>query len=98
MCDPLVIGGVLGGVQAITGIQEQNRAHRNAVAQVNRSNAIARQDYLNKIQISAFNDKRKGEVFTAQLKADAASRAAYYKQKEIIRLKLQEHSQHQTRN
>jgi len=83
MCDPLVIGGVLGGVQAISGIQEQNRAHRNAVAQVNRSNAIARQDYLNKIQISAFNDQRKGEVFTAQLQADAASRAAYYKQKEI---------------
>ena len=83
MCDPLVIGGVLGGVQAITGIQEQNRAHRNAVAQVNRSNAIARQDYLNKIQISAFNDQRKGDVFEAQLKADAASRAAYYRQKEI---------------
>ena len=83
MCDPLVIGGILGGVQAITGIQEQNRQHANQVAAVNRSNAIARQDYLNKIQISAFNDQRKGEVFTAQLQADAASRAAYYKQKEI---------------
>ena len=83
MCNPLAIGGVLGGVQAISGRQEQNRAHRNAVAQVNRSNAMARQDYLNKIQISAYNDQRKGEVFTAQLQADAASRAAYYKQKEI---------------
>ena len=51
MCNPLAIGALMGGVQAITGIQEQNRAHRNAVAQVNRSNAIARQDYLNKIQI-----------------------------------------------
>jgi DNA-binding helix-hairpin-helix protein with protein kinase domain len=70
-------------VQAISGIQEQNRQHANQVAAVNRSNAMARQDYLNKIQISAFNDQRKGEVFTAQLKADAASRAAYYKQKEI---------------
>ena len=73
----------MGGAQAITGIQEQNRQHRMQVDAVNRSNAMARQDYLNKIQISAYNDQRKGEVFTAQLQADAASRAAYYKQKEI---------------
>jgi hypothetical protein len=83
MCDPLIVGGILGGVQAITGIAEQNRQHANQVAAVNRSNAIARQDYLNKIQISAFNDQRKGDVFEAQLKSDAASRAAYYQQKEI---------------
>ena len=83
MCNPLAIGAVMGGAQAITGIQEQNRQHRMQVDAVNRSNAMARQDYLNKIQISAYNDQRKGEVFTAQLQADAASRAAYYKQKEI---------------
>ena len=83
MCNPLAIGAVLGGAQTITGIQEQNRQHRMQVDAVNRSNAMARQDYLNKIQISAYNDQRKGEVFTAQLQADAASRAAYYKQKEI---------------
>jgi len=83
MCDPLMIGIALGGAQAVTGIMEQNRAHQNQVDAVNRSNAMARQDYLNKIQISAYNDQRKGEVFTAQLNADAASRAAYFKQKEI---------------
>jgi len=83
MCNPLAIGAVLGGTQAITGIAEQNRQHRNQVAAVNRSNAMARQKYLNDIQISAYNDQRKGDVFEAQLKADAASRSAYYKQKEI---------------
>ena len=83
MCNPLAIGAALGGVQAITGIGEQNRQHANQVAAVNRSNAMARQKYLNDITISAYNDQRKGDVFEAQLKADAASRAAYYKQKEI---------------
>lgn len=83
MCEAVTLGIISGVAQAGAGIIQQNAAHRNAVAQVNRSNAIARQDYLNKIQISAFNDQRKGEVFTAQLQADAASRAAYYKQKEI---------------
>ena len=83
MCDPLVIGGVLGVAKAATGIAEQNRQHQNQVDAVNRSNAMARQNYLNQIQISAFNDQRKGDVFEAQLKADAASRAAYYRQKEI---------------
>ena len=73
----------MGAAQAASGIAEQNRVHRNQVNAVNRSNAIAKQDYLNKIQISAFNDQRKGEVFTAQLQADAASRAAYYRQKEL---------------
>tara|TARA_R100000458_G_scaffold4029_1_gene3275 strand:- start:9551 stop:10294 length:744 start_codon:yes stop_codon:yes gene_type:complete len=73
----------LGGAKAITGIQEQNRAHRAQVDAVNRSNAMARQKYINDITISAYEDQRKGDVFEAQLKADAASRAAYYKQKEI---------------
>ena len=73
----------MGGMKAISGIQEQNRAHQNQVAAVQRSNAMAKQNYLNQIQISAFEDQRKGEVFTAKLQADAASRIAYYRQKEI---------------
>ena len=80
MCDPVVLGVISGVGQAATGIVEQNWAHRAQVDAVNRSNAMARQKYLNDIQISAFNDQRKGEVFTALLLADAASRAAYYKQ------------------
>ena len=73
----------MGAAQAVTGIAEQNRQHRAQVDAVNRSNAMARQKYLNDITISAYNDQRKGEVFTAQLQADAAARTAYYQQKNI---------------
>ena len=38
---------------------------------------MARQKYINDITISAFNDQRKGEVFTAQLQADAAARSKH---------------------
>ena len=84
MCEPsIVIGSIIGAGKAITGVQEQNRRYRAQVDAVNRSNAIARQKYLNDVQISAFNDQRKGEVFTAQLKADAASRERFFRQREI---------------
>ena len=73
----------MGGAQAITGIQEQNRAHKAQVAAVNRQNAMARQKYLNDIQISAYNDQRKLNVFEAQLGADSAAQQAYYKQIEL---------------
>ena len=84
MCEPtLIISAAMGGMKAISGIQEQNRAHRAQVDAVNRSNAMARQKYINDIQISAYNDQQKLNVFEAQLGADAASQQAYYKQKEI---------------
>ena len=83
MCDPIALGIISGVGKAATGIAEQNRAHRAQVDAVNRSNQIARQKYLNDTQISAFNDQQKGEVFTAQLQADAASRSAFYKQREL---------------
>ena len=83
MCAPVAVGLALGGAQAITGIQEQNRQHRAQVDAVNRSNAMARQKYLNDISISAYNDQRKLDVFEAQLAADSASKQAYYKQLEI---------------
>ena len=83
MCDPIALGIISGVGSAVTGIAEQNRAYRAQVDAVNRSNQIARQKYLNDIQISAFNDQRKGEVFTAQLQADAASRSAFFKQREL---------------
>ena len=83
MCDPLAIGIISGAGQAVAGISEQNRQHRAQVDAVNRSNQIARQKYINDITISSYNDQRKGEVFTAQLQADAAARSAFYKQREI---------------
>ena len=93
MCEAVTLGILSGVAQAGAGIIQQNASHRNAVRQVNRSNAIARQKYLNDITISAFNDQRKGEVFTAQLQADAASRQAYYKQKEINQLEANRSSE-----
>ena len=83
MCEPLTVAIALGGATAVTGIAEQNRQWRSQVDAVNRSNAMARQKYLNDIQISAYNDQRKLNVFEAQLKADAASQEAYYQQKDI---------------
>ena len=83
MCNPLALGIASGVGTAVTGIMEQNRAHRAQVDAVNRSNAIARQKYINDITISAYNDQRKGEVFTAQLQADAAARSSLYQQREI---------------
>ena len=84
MCEPtLIFSAAMGGMKAISGIQEQNRAHRAQVDAVNRSNAMARQKYINDLNISAYNDQRKLNVFDAQLKADVASQQAYYKQKEI---------------
>lgn len=83
MCAPVALGIASGVGTAVTGIMEQNRAHRAQVDAVNRSNAIARQKYINDITISAYNDQRKGEVFTAQLQADAAARTALYQQREI---------------
>ena len=89
MCTTLAFSIGLGAAQAVSGIAEQNRAYRAQVDAVNRSNAMARQKYINDITISAYNDQRKGEVFTAQLQADAAARSAYYQQKQINQL---EHS------
>ena len=84
MCEPtLIISAAMGGMKAISGIQEQNRAHRAQVDAVNRSNAMARQKYINDIQISAYNDQQKLNIFDAQLGADSAAQQAYYKQKEI---------------
>tara|TARA_R100001129_G_C5288521_1_gene238986 strand:+ start:36 stop:749 length:714 start_codon:yes stop_codon:yes gene_type:complete len=83
MCAPVALAIASGVGTAVTGIMEQNRAHRAQVDAVNRSNAIARQKYINDITISAYNDQRKGEVFTAQLQADAAARSSLYQQREI---------------
>ena len=83
MCAPIALGIASGVGTAVTGIMEQNRAHRAQVDAVNRSNAIARQKYINDITISAYNDQRKGEVFTAQVQADAAARSSLYQQREI---------------
>ena len=83
MCEPTLIAVGMGVAKTASGIQEQNRAHRAQVDAVNRSNAMARQKYLNDITISAFNDQQKNRIFEAKLEADAQSQQNYYKQREI---------------
>ena len=84
MCEPtLLISAAMGGMKAISGIQEQNRAHSAQVAAVDRSNAMARQKYINDLNIASHNDQLKGRKFEAELKAAAAEKTAFYKQKAI---------------
>ena len=83
MCNPIVAAIVVGAGTAIATRQEQMRQHRAAVDAVNRSNAMAKQKYLNDIQISAYNDQRKLDVFEQQLAADSASKANFHKQQDI---------------
>tara|TARA_R100001463_G_scaffold49515_2_gene99317 strand:- start:5915 stop:6649 length:735 start_codon:yes stop_codon:yes gene_type:complete len=83
MCDPTLIGIAVGVGQTAATRSEQMRQHRAQVDAVNRSNAMARQKYQNDIQISAYNDQRKLDVFEAQLAADSASQANFHKQQDI---------------
>ncbi|ADP00165.1 predicted protein [Cyanophage NATL2A-133] len=83
MCEPtLILSAAMGTMTAVQGISEQNRQHAAAVERVNRSNALAKQDYINKIQISAFNDQKKMRSFEAALDGAASEREALYKQKQ----------------
>ena len=71
MCEPtLILSAVAGGAQAITGIQQQNAQYRAQVAEVDRSNMMARQDYINKLNIASHDDQLKGRQFEAELKAE----------------------------
>lgn len=86
MCEPtLILSAAMGTMTAVQGISEQNRQHAAAVDRVNRSNALAKQDYINKIQISAFNDQ-KMRSFEAALDGAASEREALYKQRQINQL------------
>jgi hypothetical protein len=83
MCSAIAVAIAVGAGTTISTRQEQMRQHRAQVDAVNRSNAIARQKYQNDIQISAYNDQRKLDVFEAQLAADSASQANFHKQQDI---------------
>ena len=83
MCNPVAIGIAMGGLTAVSGIQEQNAAYKNQVAGVNRSNAIAIQKYEYDLKIAQREDQIAGREFEAALQAAAAEKASYYKQLEI---------------
>ena len=87
MCTPtLILAGISAGGSFIADRQAKMAQYRAQQAAVDRSNYMARQDYLNKIQISAFKDQQKQALFKAQMDAQAASVTAMYKQKDINQL------------
>tara|TARA_E500000318_G_scaffold46863_1_gene44191 strand:+ start:3943 stop:4680 length:738 start_codon:yes stop_codon:yes gene_type:complete len=82
----LALGGLSGVGTAIADRQAKMAQYRAQKAAVDRSNYQAKQDYLNKIQISAFKDQQKQDIFKAQLEAQSASVTAMEKQKDINQL------------
>jgi len=79
----LALAGISGVGSAIADRQAKMAQYRAQKAAVDRSNYQAKQDYLNKIQISAFKDQQKQDLFKAQLDAQAASVTAMERQKDI---------------
>ena len=79
----LALAGIAGVGTAVADRQAQMAQYRAQKAAVDRSNFMAKQDYLNKIQISAFKDQQKQDLFKAQLDAQAASVTAMERQKDI---------------
>lgn len=86
MCEPisastaawLAVGsGVVSFAGSAMTAVGQHRAQQAAVA---RSNAIAKQQQIQELQISAQRDREKGRTYNAQLDAEAAAKNAYYAQ------------------
>jgi len=84
MCSPTIaIAAVAGVGTAIADRQAKMSQWRAQKAAVDRSNAMAKMQYQNQIQISAFKDQQKSKVFEAQLDAQAAARTNLNKQLEL---------------
>jgi|GEM_PF-5359363 len=83
MCSTLAVAIALGAATTATGIATQNQQWKAEVEAVDRSNAMSKQKYINDIQISAYNDQQKLQIYEAQLKADAGAEENYYLQKGI---------------
>ena len=82
----LALAGISGVGSAVADRQAKMAQYRAQKAAVDRSNYMAKQDYLNKIQISAFKDQQKQDLFKAQLDAQSASVTAMERQKDINQL------------
>ena len=78
MCEP--ISATIGVLTAIGGGMQAIGQHQQQQAAVARSNAIAKQQQLQELQISAARDREKGRVYNAELKAATAAKDAYYNQ------------------
>jgi len=82
----LALAGISGVGSAMADRQAKMAQYRAQKAAVDRSNYQAKQDYLNKIQISAFKDQQKQDLFKAQLDAQSASVTRMEQQKDINQL------------
>jgi hypothetical protein len=83
MCSTLAIAAIAGVGSAIADRQAKMAQYRAQKAAVDRSNAMAKLQYQNQIQISAFKDQQKLNVFEAQLDAQSQARQNLSKQLEI---------------
>tara|TARA_B100001250_G_scaffold290669_1_gene252431 strand:+ start:138 stop:878 length:741 start_codon:yes stop_codon:yes gene_type:complete len=84
MCTATIAIAAISGVgTAIADRQAKMAQYRAQKAAVDRSNAMAKLQYQNQIQISAFKDQQKLNVFKAQLDAQTQARHALNKQIEI---------------
>lgn len=78
MCEPISIA--LGVASFAGSAASAIGSHQSQQAAVARSNAIAKQQYQQQLQIAAADDQEKGRVYQAELKATAAGKEAYYAQ------------------
>ena len=79
----LAIAAVAGVGTAVADRQAKMSQWRAQKAAVDRSNAMAKMQYQNQIQISAYKDQQKLNVFEAQLDAQSQARQNLTKQLEI---------------
>ena len=76
MCEP--ISATIGVLSAVGSGMQAIGAHQQQQAAVARSNAIAQQQYQREMQIAAARDRVKQQTYQAELKAETASKNAYY--------------------
>ena len=80
MCEPISIAlGVASFAGSAASAVGQHQSQQAAVA---RSNAIAKQQYQQQLQIAAAQDQEKGRAYKAELKATAVAKSAYFSQLE----------------
>ena len=80
MCEPISIAlGVASFAGSAASAVGQHQQQQAAVA---RSNAIAKQQYQQQLQIAVADDKQKGRVYQAELNATNAAKSAYFSQLE----------------
>ena len=87
MCSAAIAFAAISGVGTAMADRQAQMAQWSAqVNAVNRSNAIAKQNYQQNLSITKYKEERKGEVWKAKLAASAAERTGFFKQLQINQL------------